>query len=109
MPFCQADILLIAQKWTMKVYGNRISQSADEQQLSCGALEQVCAADDFSDLHRGIVDNHGELIGGDIVATPEQEVGKVAPGDELLPPEITVFERNNFALRDFQAPAHACG
>ncbi len=80
----------------MKICRHWISQRADQQQLPCGAFEQICAADDFGDLHRCIVNHHGKLIGGDIVATPEQKVGKVASGDELLPSEITVVERRSF-------------
>ena len=89
MPFCQADILFVAQQWAVKICRRWISQRADQQQLSCGAFEQVCAADDFSDLHGCIVDNHGKLIRGNIVATPEQKVGEVASGDKLLLSEIT--------------------
>ena len=109
MPFRQADILFVAQQRAMKICWHWISQRADQQQLPCGALEQVCAADDFSDLHGCIVDHHGKLIGGDIVATPEQKVGEVASGDELLVSEIAVVKGDRFAVGDFEAPAHACG
>jgi hypothetical protein len=70
VPFSQPGILFVAQKRTMKICWHWISQRADQQQLPCCAFEQVCAADDFSDLHRGIVDNYGQLIRGDIIATP---------------------------------------
>src|SRR5207302_11323330 len=109
MPLRQADVLFVAQQWTLKICGHWISQRADQQQLPCGALEQVCAADDFSDLHGGIVDHHGKLVGGDIVAAPEQKVGEVASGDELLVSEITVVERDRLAVTDFKAPAYAYG
>jgi len=77
--------------------------------LSRGALEQIRAADDFSDLHRCVVDNHGKLIRGDIVAPPQQKVGEVASGDKLLATEITVVKRDRLAVGDFESPAHACG
>ena len=93
----------------MKICWHWISQCADQQQLPCGALEQVCAADDLSDQHRGIVDNHGKLIGGNIVATPEKKVGEVASGDKLLMSEITIIKGNRFAVRDFESPAHSSG
>jgi hypothetical protein len=77
--------------------------------LSCGAFEQVCAADYFCDLHGCVVNHHGKLIGGDIVATPEKKVGEVAPGDKLLSSEITVVERDRLVVGDFESPAYSCG
>ena len=92
MPFSQPGVLFIAQQWTVKVSRHRISQRADQQQLSRGALEQVCTADDFSNLHGRIVHNHGQLISRDVIATPEQKVGEVASGDELLLAEVSVVK-----------------
>jgi hypothetical protein len=43
-------------------------------------FQQVGAADHFRDLHGGVIDDYGELIGGDVVAAPDDEVSEIAAG-----------------------------
>src|ERR1051326_5476861 len=108
MALCQPYISFVAQERAVKICWNRIVQGVHQEQLPRGALEQVCASDDFCDLHGCIVNHYGKLIGGDIVATPEKKVGKVAAGDELLLSGVAVVKRDRFSIGYFESPAHAC-
>ena len=71
--------------------------------------EQVRAAYNFRDPHGGVIHHDGKLVGGNIVATPEQEVGEVVPGDELLPSEMAIGEGNGLAVGNAETPAYAGG
>lgn len=64
MPLREPDILFIAQQRAMKICGHWKFQCAEQQRLPRRALEQVCVADDFSDLHGCVVDDHGKLRRG---------------------------------------------
>jgi hypothetical protein len=65
-------------------------ESAGEQDLAGGGLEQVGAADDFGNAHGGVIHDHGELVGRHVVATPDEKVAKVAASDEALGAEVAV-------------------
>ena len=53
-----------------------------EQKLAGSGEQQISAANDFADLHGGIIDNNGELIRRNIVMTPNDKVSEVATGDK---------------------------
>jgi hypothetical protein len=49
-----------------------------QQDLASGGAEKVGSADDFGDLHGGIINYDGELVSGNIISTPYEEVTEVA-------------------------------
>ncbi len=67
-----------------------------QQNLAGGGFEQVAAADDFGDAQVGIVDGAGELVAGQAVPAPEEEVAEVgfyaATGAEALWAAVAVDE-----------------
>jgi len=79
-------------------------QSAVEQELAGGGFEQVFAADDFGDAHGGVIHDDGELIRGDVVVPPDDEVAEVLPGNQLLGAVTTVCERNDLPIRHLKPP-----
>ena len=92
----------------MEVGRRRKAEGADEEQLARGGLEQVGSANDFGDLHGGIIDDHGKLIGGDIVATPDDEVAEVLSHNVGLRPKVLIVEANGLAVGHTETPVHAC-
>ena len=52
-------------------------ERAIKQQLTRGRQQQIFAAHHFSDLHGGIVHHHGELVGGNVIVTPNDKISKV--------------------------------
>src|SRR3974390_556644 len=67
----------ITDQFEMVVRGDGQAESSNEKQLAGGRLEQIGAANDIGDLHGGIVHHHGELVGGDVAATPKDESAEV--------------------------------
>ena len=55
-----------------------------EEDLSWGGVEEVVAADDVGDVHVGVIDDDGELIGGGVVGFGDDEVAELLAGEESL-------------------------
>src|SRR3546814_17567724 len=53
------------------------------EHLPCGGVEQVRAAYDVVDALRGIVDDHGQLVGPGAVRAPQHEIADLC-GNVLL-------------------------
>ncbi len=58
------------------------TERAVEQELAGGGLDEVGTADNFRDAHGGIIDYNGELVSGNVVSTPDEEVSEIAASDE---------------------------
>lgn len=84
--------------WGLKAEG------AVQEELAGGGEEEIGPADDFGDLMRCIVDNTGELVAWQLVRAPDDEVAKVASGNEGLGPEVGVVEFDGFAVGDAESP-----
>ena len=70
----------------------RQTKRAIEQNLACGGEQQIRAANDFGDLHGGVIDDDGELISGNVVLTPDDKIAEVFSSNELLRPKMAVDE-----------------
>ena|SRR5438477_5305482 len=75
-----------------------------EKKLARGGEEQVCAANHLSNLHCGIIEDHRELVAGNAIVPPDDEIAKVASRDETLLAERAVPKRDYFAIRNAKAP-----
>src|SRR4051812_8616365 len=84
-------------------------EGAVEQELAGGGADEVGSANNFGDMHGGVIDDHGELVGGNIVSSPDEEVAEIASGDETLRTEVLVVEAYYFAIRHAESPVHSCG
>ena len=74
----------ISNKWTMiKGWRRKLQRSVDED-LAGGAGEEIGPADDFGDLHGGVVDHASEMVTGLVVFTPDEEVAEIGPSRFLM-------------------------
>ena len=85
------------------------TQSFVNQQLAGGRDQQVLAADDFGDAHRGIVDHHREFIGGEPVLAPDDEIAEVAQAVEGAGAEVAVVERYPAVAGHAKTPIRVAG
>src|SRR5262249_20327237 len=102
-------VVLVAQQRTMEELRSLVSKSAKQKNLARRAFQEVGAAHDFGDAHGSVVNNHCELVRGDVIAAPDKEVGEVMAGGELLPAAIAIREGDGFTIRNLKAPAHTRG
>ena len=79
-------------------------EGAENEQLAKGAFCEVGTADDFSDGEIGVVDGTRELVAGDTVFAPDEEVTEVTAGDGRLRAEGGILKGENFAFGDAEAP-----
>ena len=80
------------------------TERALQEDLSSGAVEQVGAAGDMGDRHRGVVDHDGELIRPGSVAAAEHEVTDLARDVLAAATEHAIVEAD---LASRHAPAQA--
>jgi len=99
----EAAALLVAQQVAVEVLRSGHAERSLQQYLTRGGFEQITAAHDFSDVHGSIVDNAGELIAGEIVFAPDEEVSEVLAGGEGLPAGMEIVEGNGLAVGDAEA------
>src|SRR3546814_8808190 len=99
------------------VMRRRQAEPVLQEHLSCGGVEQVRAAHDFGDALRGIVDDHGQLVGPGAVRAPQHEIADLC-GNVLLhravhpvieadrseehPSELQSLMRNSYAAFCFK-------
>src|SRR5206468_9103728 len=73
---------------------------------ACG-FEQISSTDDFCDAHGGIVHHDRELIGGHVIAAPDDEVTEIASGEHALRAKAQVGKDDFFTIRNSKAPVDA--
>jgi len=81
-----------------------VAEGTIEQNLARGGLEQIGAADDFSNPHFKIVGYAGKLVAGHTVATPNDEIAEVFAGDKALRSEIAIVELDGLAVGNAETP-----
>ena len=111
MPLGQADAVVVPQERAVEVDRCGQAESALQQDLAGGGAQQVGSADDFGDAKGGIIDDGGELVAGDAVARPEQEVAETALRGEGLQAEVGVGEGRGCGgsgMRKRQVMLRAC-
>src|ERR1051326_1036393 len=77
-----------------------------EQELPGGGLQQIFASNDFSDCHGCVIQDDGELIGGQVIVTPDDEVTQIPAGHEFWRAIVAVDKRNDLAIRNLKAPIY---
>jgi len=76
----------------------RKTQRVIQEQLAHGRRQEVVAAHDLVDLHRGVVHDHRELIGGDPVrATHDEVADRSRVGLDMAADEIDESRRRRRA------------
>jgi len=76
----------------MKEPRRRKIERTIEKQLTKGRDAQIFPAHNFRDVHGGIINDDRKLIGRHIIASPDDEIAKVLPGDCHLNPETLICE-----------------
>ena len=85
------------------------TQRAVKEQLAGRRSEEIRTADDFGDLHGGVIHHNGELIGRDVVVPPDNEISEIIPGNKPLRAEMAIRESDDLAVRDAKAPVATNG
>src|SRR6516162_3187267 len=98
MTLGKAYALFIADEVAMEIGRNAQSERPNQEQLPRGGLQQVDSSHDFGYLHGCVVDHDGELVGGNVIATPDDEITEVLTCDERLPTLPPVDERNGLVV-----------
>jgi len=75
--------------------------------LSRRGYEEVLSANDFSNLHGRIIDNHRKLIRRYVIVTPDDEIAEVFASDKLLRAIVAIVEGNLFSIGNAEAPIKA--
>ena len=109
MSLGQANVVLVKEKRAVEVSRRRQSQGAEEKKLPGGALEKIGAADHFRDLHGRIIRHHRQLIGGNVIAAPDQEIREILARGEALLSATLIFKSDGFSVRNAKPPADASG
>ena len=72
-----------------------MAEGPEHQDLLGGVREVVLAADDLADLHRRVIDHHGEVVQGRPVASNDHEVATEVDDVELHAATDDVVERDD--------------
>jgi len=76
----------------MKKRRRRHVERAVEQKLPRSGNKQIGSTNHFGNPHRGVIDNHGELIGRHAIVPPDYEITEVFSCDERLWAKRTIIE-----------------
>ena len=96
----EANAMLVGKESRVEVGGRGEKERALKEDLAGGGLEQVAAADYFRDVGLGVVNNAGELVAGQAVLAPNEEIAKVCSGFEGLRAKVFVFKVNDSFVGD---------
>jgi hypothetical protein len=66
--------MFILHERAVVIFGGRVFESFKEQELPERAAEKVSAAHDLGDAHECVVNNTCELVAGEVVFSPHQDV-----------------------------------
>lgn len=106
MAFGQAVAGLVFEQRTMiKPRRGRSKCAAEKQLAGCGAKE-FFSANNFSDVHGGVIDNDRELIRGNIIMPPHYEITEILSCDKLLRSVPTIDKRDYLPIGHAEAPVY---
>ena len=107
MPLGQPLAILIKNQLAVEPGGILEIERPVEKDLARGRFQKVRPAHDFRDAHCGVVGNAGELIAGDAISPPDDEIAEVAAGNKALDAQIVILEPDFFAVRNAEPPVYA--
>jgi hypothetical protein len=85
--------------------GGRPTEGAVEEDLLEGAGDEIGAADDLGDFHPVVIDDGGQLVGGQAVLSPDEKIAEIAPRGCGLGALSAVEEgEGGGGIRDAKAP-----
>ena len=104
MAFGEADAVFICHQGAVVEGWGRELEGFIKKELARGGEKEIRAANHFGDLHGGIVESAGELVGGEIIMTPDEEITEVVSRDAFLGAEMAIVEFDGFSLGHAEAP-----
>ena len=93
----------------MEKTGRGQPECAVEQYLSRGTQQQIRPAHDLSNGHGRVIHHAGQLVGGNVIVTPDHKIPEVMTGHKLLRAEVMVHEGNDFPIRHTEPPGETVG
>jgi hypothetical protein len=105
----EALAVIIGHQGTVIVERLRQAESAKKKHLSSGGAKKVRSPNDLRYVHRGVVDDNGELVGRHVISTPDHEITEVAAGDKFLGTELQVVESDALTIGNAEAPVQSGG
>ena len=90
----ELDASLFDDDRDMGVVRCGVAEAAQQVELPRRVVEQVGTPDHGVDAHRVVVDHHGELVGGEAVSPPYDEVARCRREVAVVVALDAVFERN---------------
>ena len=107
MPLGKADSVFVGYKVAVIKRRRSEFERAVEQELAKRAVDEISAANYLRDFHGGIIDDAGELVGGKVVLSPDEEVTEMLAGDLALRTACQINEADRLAVGHVEAPVDA--
>jgi hypothetical protein len=102
--FGETNPIRIGYEWTVKEGGRSEAEREVKQQLPGGGTKQISATDNLADPHGMVINHNGELVGGEIIVTPDNEIPEIAASHERLFAFTAVDKRNGFSIGHAKTP-----
>jgi len=77
VPLCQSHSRGVAHQFAMENNLAHHTQAPGSTAVGAPSTSAVRAPHDFGNFHRFIVDHNRELVGGNIVAPPDQKIAEI--------------------------------
>ena len=105
MPFRETFTAFVADQLAVIKRRRVPTKRPIKQKLSRRGDEQIRAPHHLRDLHRMIVNHTGQLVGGQIIVPPQNEIAEIAPATVFLWTETTINAINALPVRNTKPPA----
>ena len=100
----EANAVPVGEERGVMVGGERGAEGFEDEELAEGGTDEVGAADYFGNTKFGVVDGARELVAGEAVLSPDEEVAEIAAGGGALRAVVSVGERDLAAVGHAEAP-----
>ena len=106
MALRQAQAGLVAYQVAVIIGRDRKSQRPKKKNLSRRRLQQVRSADNLSDPHGSIVHHNRQLVGWNIIASPNNEVPEIPASDHPLWAKMQIRKTDLLTIAHAKSPVH---
>ena len=104
VPLGQSYACLIPHQIAVIILRHRKAQRSDQKNLPPSRLQQIRATHNLRDAHGCIVNDHGKVVRGNVIAPPENEVSKIPSRSQSLWPEMQIVKTNLLTIRHAKSP-----
>lgn len=82
-------------------------ERAVKKKLPESRAQQIRSGNHFGDFHLGVIDHDGELIGRNVVLSPDDKIAKLDFSYGSLRPGALIVKLQCFAFRNTETPVRA--